>query len=182
MTAFEKLSPQEKVEALSHLREILLSLADHRFKNFNMYLILIGIIGAGILNSRSEGAIYLLCFLAVAMSLLFFLSDIRAIHFLNLARRDLERVEPFFSITVHTSDRPRSQRRELFAEYKGRLISFTYTFRSTFLIIALAAIVCSIATATGLYEPLNRQEELRPVANQSAPSTEAPRPSGPANP
>ena len=61
----------------------------------------------------------------------------------------------------------------MFSDYKGRLISFTSAFRLAFLVLALAALLCIIATAAGLYEPTNRTMEEGAAPCQGAPAAEA---------
>jgi hypothetical protein len=178
---FRLLSSEERTEALSHLREILLTLAGHRFQNFNMYLILIGIIAAGVLNVNEKVVIYMLCGLVIAISVIFFLSDQRVLRFVAPVRRDLEILEPLFGISVHVKDQP-NQQGTLFSNFNRRVITIRWAFRMAFIVIALTAAACIIATACGAYEPTNRTREEVAAPRQGAPAAEAPNSPSPPKP
>src|SRR3989442_13738373 len=89
--------------------------ADQRLKAFNFYLIIVGVLVVGYFKCleqgwRAIGAV--IAAFGAAISLAFWLLDIRNTELVNCGREELKRLEPSFDVHIRENDEGRKLLRE----------------------------------------------------------------------
>lgn len=119
--------------ALNHAREMTFHASGLRIKNFNFFLVIMGVLVAAFIklnqsNNQSNTA-WVISFLGVIVSIAFWLLDIRGKEVLDAANAELLDREEALWISIHKNIFKKSKRRCL-----RKAVSYTYVFRGLYFI------------------------------------------------
>ncbi len=126
------------IAALDHARVMTTYASDLRTKNFNFFLITMGVIVAAYVNIGSGNAKLAVCTVGAFVSLAFILLDIRGRDILNAAKKELVLRELELGITIQST-----LQKSVMEKPIKKIISHTFVYRAIYVV----GLVLSISLA-----------------------------------
>lgn len=127
-----------RIAALDHARAMTTQASELRTKNFNFFLVIMGVIMAAYVNVGRENARLALCAIGVLVSLVFLLLDIRGRELLDAAKKELAVKELELGITIQAT----LQQMRIGKPIR-KLISHTFVYR----VIYIVGLILSVSLA-----------------------------------
>lgn len=147
--AGEQFLRQDKPEAaLTHVRELHQFFAELRSQNFNFFLLLLGALAAAFIGNKETAIKFGAGAGAAFICVVFFGLDARNIEMIADARRELEILEPAFSVNIHRVDswlRFSRSRKPSWFKYNAKaryvILSHKILYRAVFAVAYLTSLL-----------------------------------------
>ena len=127
--------------ALDHARAMAIQASDIRMKNFNFFLIVMGVIIAAYEKVGRENARLVLGGVGMLVSLAFLLLEIRGRELLDAAQKELTLRESELGISIRTK---LLQRRD--GKFMAKAISHTFVYRAIFVLGMVLSLTLAIVS------------------------------------
>ena len=125
--------------ALDHARAMVFSASDLRMKNFNFFLIIMGVIVTAYVNVGKNEARFVLSAVGILVSLAFLLLDIRGRELLGAAYKELTLREAELGISIQAE-----LLRARAGKFLKKAISHTFVYRAIYMLGLVLSLILAI--------------------------------------